>query len=415
MSLAQRKVGIVPHRLSRHRLVSLAVVLSLCLVQMDAQQRPLDLSATKVEATFNVPKSVWTDINSFVFLVAFDSYTPGATNTAYPSRFGKLASYPRLRAAARIWGTNTFPRINNIAGQLAKGDISTLLTALDSSIKKRNSDPVAAQAEFDSNFKILRQRFTTLKDLTATTTAEAEELNNAGRAAIAEYERQQFPDNQWVKIGPRLKDVQTALALMNGQWGALISDLDDLRQRMTKGNLVGLDIRIGLRTWDDIQKSAAGFITDMPTQQKYLTGDNYYDNCSIDENAYYEMTNLYVAAQGLVLASDSTTDLKMMPRPLRSRDSREEWRFRRIGSGWLRIENGARGALFALDTGKMAKTGGYTGQYWRCMPTQNADWIRLINSFQGEFRSLDSSKKQAFMAPTENVSGQYWRFAKVGP
>jgi hypothetical protein len=415
MSLAQWKVRIIAHRRSRHRVVSLAVVLSLCLVQMDAQQRPLDLSATKAEAMFNVPKSVWIDINSFVFLVAFDSYTPGAMNTAYPSRFGKLAAYPRLRAAARVWGTNTFPRINNIAGQLTKGDIRTLLLALDSSIKKRNSDPVAAQAEFDSNYKILRQRFTTLKELTAITTAEAKELNNAGRAAIAEYERQQFPDNQWVKIGPRLKDVQTALALMNSQWGALISDLDDLQQRVTKGNLVGLDIRIGLRTWDDIQKSAAGFITDMPAQQKYLTGDNYYDNCSIDENAYYEMTNLFVAARGLVLASDGTADLKMMARPLGSRDSRVEWRFRRIGSGWFRIENRARGALFALDTGKMAKTGNYTGQYWRCMPTQYVSRIRLINSFQGEFRSLDSSQKQAFMAPTENVSGQYWRFSKVGP
>jgi hypothetical protein len=38
-----------------------------------------------------------------------------------------------------------------------------------------------------------------------------------------------------------------------------------------------------------------------------------------------------------------------------------------------------------------------------------------FDSFQGELRSLDSSQKQAFMAPTENVSGQYWRFAKVGP
>lgn len=393
----------------------LAVVLSFCLVQMKAQQRSLDLSATKAEATFNVPKKVWTDINSFVFLVAFDAYTPGATNTAYPSRFGKLASYPRLRAAARTWRTSTFPRINDIAGQLATNDIRTLLMALDSSMKKRNSDPVAAQAEFDSTYKILRQRFTRLQDLTATTTAEEAEFNNAGRAAIAEYERQHFPDNQWVKIGPQLNDVQTALALMNGQWGALISDLDDLRQRMTKDNLVGLDIRISLRTWEDIQKSANGFITDMPTQQKYLTGNNYYDNCPIDENAYYEMTNLFVANRGLVLASDNTADLKILPRPSGGRDAREEWRFRKIGSGWFRIENKARGALFALDTGKMAATGNYTGQYWRCMPIQNASWIRLINSFQGEFRSLDSSQQQAFMSPTANVSGQYWRFTKVGP
>src|SRR5271155_1913670 len=188
MSLVQRKVWKVPHPRGRHWFVPLAAVLLLGSVPMDAQQRPLDLSAPKAEATFDVPKAVWTDINSFVFLVALDSYTPGATNTAYPSRFGKLASYPRLRAAARKWGTTTFPRLNEIAGQLANGEIRTRLTALDNSIKKRSSDPAAAQAEFDLNFKILRQRFKTLKELTVTTTTEAEELNNAGRTAIAEYQ-----------------------------------------------------------------------------------------------------------------------------------------------------------------------------------------------------------------------------------
>ena len=394
-----------------------SAALLLCMVPISAQQRPIDLGAAKVATTFDVPKTVWTDINSFVFLVGFDAYTPGATNTAYPSRFGKLASYPRLHAAARKWGTSTFPRLNQIASRLANGDIKALLTALDNSMRKRKSDPVAAQTEFDTNYKALHERFATLKDLTATSTAEAHELNNAGRAAIAEYERQKFPENQWAKIGPRLNDVQSALALMNGQWGALISDLDDVRQRMAKDNLVGLDIRIGLRTWDEIQQSASGFVTDMPTQQKYLTGSNYYDNCPFDEKAFYAMTNLFLSGQDLALGMDGARDLKMTPRPKGTRDFRVEWQFRKLGSGWFRIENVARGALFALDTGKMAATGAFTGQYWRCMPTENVGWVRLINSFQGEFHSLDtySNTHQAYMATTTNQSGQFWRFIKVAP
>lgn len=399
------------------RIALSAAALLLCFVPMSAQQHAIDLSATKAAATFDVPKAVWTDINSFVFLVAFDAYTPGATNTAYPSRFGKLASYPRLRAAAQKWGTSTFPRLNEIAGQLAKGEIKTLLTALDSSLKKRKSEPAVAKAEFDSNFKLLRQRFSTLKDLTASATLEAQEFNNAGRAAIAEYERQKFPENRWIKIGPRLDDVQSALALMNGQWGALISDLDDVRERVTKDNLIGLDIRIGLRTWDDIQKSAAGFVTDMPTQRRYLTGDNYYDNCPTEERAHYAMTNLFLANRDLALASDGSANLKMKPRPKGARDFKLEWQFQRLGSGWFRIINVARGVSFALDTGKMAPSGAFTGQYWRCMPTQNTGWVRLINSFQGEFHSLDTYdvSYEAHMAPTANLTGQYWRFIRVGP
>jgi hypothetical protein len=150
----------------------LAAVLLLCFVRSGAQQRPFDLSAPG--ATFDVPESVWTDINSFVFLVAFDAYSPGATNTAYPSRFGKLASYPRLRAAAQTWGNSTFPRLHYIASQLAKGDIKRLLTSLDSSIKKRKTDPAAAQSEFEPAFQALRQSFTTLRDASATTSVEAE-------------------------------------------------------------------------------------------------------------------------------------------------------------------------------------------------------------------------------------------------
>ncbi|MEO8129805.1 MAG: hypothetical protein ABI822_22075 [Bryobacteraceae bacterium] len=68
------------------------------------------------------------------------------------------------------WGNSTFPRLNDIATQLAKDDIKKLLIALDNSLKKRKSEPVAAKAEFDANFKLLRQHFSTLKDLTSPAT-----------------------------------------------------------------------------------------------------------------------------------------------------------------------------------------------------------------------------------------------------
>ena len=59
--------------------------------------------------------------------------------------------------------------------------------------------------------------------------------------------------------------------------------------------------------------------------------------------------------------------------------------------------------------------GQFTGQWWRCLPTEYPEWFRFINAFLGEFRSLDtySNTYEAFMATTENRSGQYWRFVEA--
>ncbi len=223
--------------------------------------------------------------------------------------------------------------------------------------------------------------------------------------------------NPWVSIGPNLSDVQQALGLMNGQWNALLSDLQDLQRLLAGNRLDDVDIDVGLLTWEDITRTAGGFVAHLPQQRKYLSGDNYYDNCSFSETGAYLLKNSFLNSQDVVLGAELTGNkVRMMPRTSVANPAQVQWQFRKMGRGWWKLVNRARGEGFALDTSYLAATGGYSGQFWRCMPTEAPGWVRLINAFNGEMKSLDtySNNWHAFMADTENRSGQYWRFVEAG-
>jgi len=163
--------------------------------------------------------------------------------------------------------------------------------------------------------------------------------------------------------------------------------------------------------------TAGQFVTSIPQQQKYLSGENYYDNCPFNDNKFYLMGTFSSYPLGeqlfLSLEQDSST-LKMMPYVPYTHNSypNQEWRFKKIGRGWWKITNRAKGDGYALDTGVMDRAGGFTGQYWRCMPTRLPGWVRLINSHTGELKSLDFIRNtyKASMADTGEVPGQHWRF-----
>jgi hypothetical protein len=385
------------------------------------QGRSVNLSAGKAAEAFKVPQAAWSNINNFVFLIAFDRRQPGVINVEYAKRFSQLASYPRLEAISKKWGQETFGLLQDVARELSKNEIKTLLTLLNNSFVTRKTDPRAAQREFDQSFNQLNRIFIRLADLTNRATQQAKELNTAGQAAIQEYRSRNFPENEWITIGPKLSDAQQALALMNGQWGALTSDLKDLQGLMANNKLDDIDVEVGLLTWEDITRSAQGFLADIPAQRKYLSGENYYDNCPLREDGYYTMTNSFQASANAVLtfAGDRLKMMSAAPAPR----AEQQWRFRRIGQGWWAVSNRSKGDSLRLDVwndgagfpARLAPTGNLSGQYWRCMTTQAGGWVRLINAFNGEFRSLDtySNTLEAFMAATENRTGQYWRFTPV--
>lgn len=418
----------MPYRPRRSRLsspVTCVVLLSLLLPSSftfgQTPKRTVNLGAGKAGEVLKIPQSEWNNINSFVFLIGFDvSGAPGVVNLEYTKRFGQMKSYPDLQAATRQWGSVTFPLLQRLAQELSKSDIKDLLTRLNAAFNRRKADPGGAQQEFQQTFIELNRKFKELSGLSASVKQQFEKLDSASKAAILEYKSRNFPENQWVSIGPKLSDVQQAIGLMNGQWGALLADLQDLQRLTANNQLDDIDIEVGLLTWNDIMLSASGFITNIPQQQKYLSGENYYDNCPLLDGTFYLMKNSFLSKQNFVLGLEQDlSTLKMMPRgaPNTNYSFRQEWRFSKIGRGWWKIINRSKGHGYALDTGKMAPVGSFSGQAWRCMPTQSPGWVRLVNSFTGELKSLDtySNTLEAHMAVTGNLSGQYWQFVDATP
>jgi C1A family cysteine protease len=77
-------------------------------------------------------------------------------------------------------------------------------------------------------------------------------------------------------------------------------------------------------------------------------------------------------------------------------------------ASWFRIQNVALGTSYSLDTGVIAATGNYTGQYWELSPLGGGSY-RLTNMFQGGAMSFDTTQ----MAATGNYSGQYWQLVPI--
>ncbi|HUJ61203.1 MAG TPA: C1 family peptidase [Kofleriaceae bacterium] len=75
---------------------------------------------------------------------------------------------------------------------------------------------------------------------------------------------------------------------------------------------------------------------------------------------------------------------------------------------WFHVQNLALGSSYSLDTGVIAATGNYSGQYWELSPL-GGGYYRLTNMFQGEAMAFDTTR----MAATGNYSGQYWILAPI--
>ncbi len=77
-------------------------------------------------------------------------------------------------------------------------------------------------------------------------------------------------------------------------------------------------------------------------------------------------------------------------------------------ASWFHIQNVALGSSYSLDTGVIAATGNYSGQYWMLSPL-GGGYYRLTNSFQGAGMAFDTWQ----MATTGNYSGQYWLLVPI--
>jgi hypothetical protein len=400
---------------------------------------------SKVGDVLQLPESVWTNINRFVFLVAFDVYGLGQTQLPGGHHLSKLDSYKELREACREWGKQTFPALQKIAADLARDDIGVMLVAM-----KNASDGIAAIADgrgdpgqlashrrvFETQSAALEKRFAALSTISDTATGQMERLRKASKAAIFEYKARKLPPTEFVEVRADPDAVLSALTAANGSWTWLLSDVKELRRLIGKSQSVGTEAlyaQIGLDTWKDIARSAQGFMTDVPRQQRFLSGDNYYDNCGpVVEGRQYAVINL--AGGRTVLSLDG---MGFNPGPkLRLWDitpgmggpASGKWQFHKLGKGWWRITNSVFGNAKALDGGKgtasVVTLGAFSGQYWRFLPAGNEGGCRLISSYTGDLRSLTAALTgrqphnnhpifDVVVANTTNDRNQQWEIRDI--
>jgi hypothetical protein len=396
-----------------------------------------DFSAGETGQIFKIPQNVWADLNQFVFRMGFDDYKPEGRNDSYTNeyaeRFNQLTAYPELYSASHQWRQETFPTLQKLAAELTNREIKQLLSGVQLALSKRKEDPTGSQREFEQNFKALNQKINQLNQLSLTVTDQFIRFEKASKEVIGEYKSHNFPETPWIDIAQKLNDLQGAFGLMRGKWGALSSDLNDLyaiiQTQLASNNPDNVDIEIGIKTWDDIARYAEAFITNVPMQEKNLSGDYYYDYCQTDTaKAVAENTSyLLQAYQGEVLTREKDTDNIYLELVNKSVNRNQIWKFQRVGQGWWRIINGETkygDDVLVVRTDKEGSKHGslsmdgrdtYSGRWWRCLPTEQNGWFRLINAFKGDQKSLEQNphtSNYANMGDSNNLNRQYWRLSK---
>ena len=142
-----------------------------------------------------------------------------------------------------------------------------------------------------------------------------------------------------------------------------------------------------------------------------------------DENFYYRLTTGW---QGPGKSLDVINDGKNNKLHLAKTGgyTGQFWKLSPIGNGFYRLTTAWQGEDKSLDVVndgvnnklQLANTGNYSGQFWKIVPI-NKDFYRLTTAWQGTGKSLDvindgvNNKLQ--LAKTGNYSGQYWKLEKL--
>lgn len=402
-----------------------------------AEKKVLDFSPGDAGQLFTIPKSMWSDINEFAFLLCVDE--PEA-NTMLRTQARRLPGYNEFDAACRVWAQTTFPALQKLAAELARRDIKELLLRLQTSLQKWSANPGAGRAEFDQTAETLNRRLLELSELSAQVNAQWMSLYDVSNAVITEYHRNYPPQPFYIRIGPKLVDVKLAVGSMVGRWNLLTSNLAFLRKTLalpTGGagipDLYDLDIDVGMAAWDEIAQRGEVFLADVRQHENYLTGENYYEGCPADEKTWYVLklpyTGFVVTAQPA--GSALPASLAMAQQVLEGHPDRwgrattiwrQQWRFTRLGKGWLSIENRSNTAAApanrllidntpALAVAPVSSLPAGKQFWWRCLPIHSVsgtNWFRLINAALGEMRSLDIEGKGAVMSTSSGLNGQWF-------
>lgn len=417
-----------------------------------AESGTVDFSPGQASQLFDLPVSMWSNINQFAFLVCLDE--PGVKATLN-DRLSQLGGYPELRSSCQVWGSTTFSKLQALATELASGEMKQLLLQLQASLNNMSSNTSGARGEFDQAANNVSKKLTTLSELSQQVNQQSMAFKNASDTVIGQYRKINPPDSSWVNIGPKMEDVGLAMGTMVGRWNMLTSNLAYLRKTValpagTVGvpQLYDLDVEVGLNAWDEVSQRARHFLADMPAQNNYLSGVNYYENCPLDENKWYLMTNSFLSEKSYVFTAQRHGQLPTTPqhnartimKPRAQQNDQvdynetgsQQWRFHRYGKGWWGIESRIRNdtgypAVFLLGNAAqvervMQVPGAAVAKnyWWRCLETDESGWFRLANATLGDLKILDTYNNPdvffpGFMGDTkENYSGQFWKLEPAG-
>lgn len=158
----------------------------------------------------------------------------------------------------------------------------------------------------------------------------------------------------------------------------------------------------------------------------YVLTEKAFQPSEIDPNFWYRLTTQW---QGDDRSLDIVNDGKNNNQPILAKTGNytgQYWKFTPLGKGFYRMTTSWQGddkSLDIVNDGKnnnkpiLAKTGNYSGQYWKL--TEKNGFYRLTTGWQGDVKSLDivndGKNNQPILAKTGNYSGQYWKLTKIGP
>ena len=138
-----------------------------------------------------------------------------------------------------------------------------------------------------------------------------------------------------------------------------------------------------------------------------------------DENAYYRLTTAWQGeGKSLDVINDGTNNRVQLAKT--GGYSGQFWKLTPTGGGYYRLTTMWQGTGKSLDIKndqvELAKTGSYTGQFWKITPT-GGGYYRLTTYFKGEGQSLDvindGTNNRIRLAKTGNYSGQFWKLTKI--
>ncbi|MDR0205539.1 MAG: RICIN domain-containing protein [Delftia acidovorans] len=394
-----------------------------------------------------VARQVWTDIAEFSFLTGLDLDDASGRMTL-ARNLESMPSSPSLKAASADWGTLR-ARIDGLADTVQKlgqavGRLQQLCDQLDA--VSLTPDAPLDEARWNAGVATVETEMDAAIAAAAPVVAQLESHASLLRVAAAHHARLPSPANEVVRLGPAPQATATEFSTLALRWRAVASDLANARRilpvRPVRGSSAPLiAMTAAMRELARISAEAHALSAQRLSDADFLryeSGDYLYDQCPmLKDRQWVALQNLYWSERRNTVALLQGTGLVSPPglfnvEPLQISVpamivGADRWRFIRTGKGYWLVQNAAFGpGTMALDVTsvagkpylelKMTASAGdsprFSGQQWRCAPSDLPGQFHLYNRFLSDAVVLDTAKNNgiAVMLPaTSRSSGQYWR------